>query len=81
MRMTILLAALITSFAQGVAAQAEKPQRILFIGNSFTFAQGSAVRYFHPEKRHRSQWQCAGRHAGAVQGLRDAGRFELRGLT
>jgi hypothetical protein len=48
MRMTILLAALITSFAHGVAAQAEKPQRILFIGNSFTFAQGSAVRYFHP---------------------------------
>jgi hypothetical protein len=23
--------------------------RVLFIGNSFTFAQGSAVRYFHPE--------------------------------
>lgn len=49
MRMTILLAALITSFSAGVAAQTDKPQRILFIGNSFTFAQGSAVRYFHPE--------------------------------
>ena len=50
MRIVILaslcLSALICPCA--VAQDAAQP-RILFIGNSFTFAQGSAVRYFHPE--------------------------------
>lgn len=31
-----------------VQAQDTAPPRVLFIGNSFSFAQGSAVRYFHP---------------------------------
>lgn len=49
MPMKFLLATLLAVVAHGVAAQTTPPQRILFIGNSFTFAQGSAVRYFHPE--------------------------------
>lgn len=36
------------SYAQGQSA-AKQQQSILFIGNSFTFAHGSPVRFFHPE--------------------------------
>ena len=46
-----ILASLCLSVLTCASAMAQEaaPVRILFIGNSFTFAQGSAVRYFHPE--------------------------------
>lgn len=35
-----------------IALPAAGAQRILFVGNSFTFGAGSAVRFFHPELVH-----------------------------
>jgi len=35
-----------------IALPAAAAQRILFVGNSFTFGAGSAVRFFHPELVH-----------------------------
>ncbi len=50
MRLLALISLCCTTLACTLAqAQDMAPARILFIGNSFTFAQGSAVRYFHPD--------------------------------
>jgi hypothetical protein len=50
LRFLLLCSLVLSAFGCAVAQPAGgAAQRILFIGNSFTFAQGSAVRYFHPE--------------------------------
>lgn len=49
MRLLLLMSFLLTALGCALTqAPAAVPSRILFIGNSFTFGQGSAVRYFHP---------------------------------
>jgi hypothetical protein len=48
-KLRVIGACLAVAAVSTAAAQDSTPRRILFIGNSFTFAQGSAVRYFHPE--------------------------------
>jgi hypothetical protein len=45
----LLVAAVLAATKAAVAAEGGAP-RLLFIGNSFTFAQGSAVRYFHASR-------------------------------
>lgn len=49
MRLLPLLCLVLTAAGCVLAQAPAATPRILFIGNSFTFAQGSAVRFFHPE--------------------------------
>ena len=62
----------ITAFAlffQGVAACAST---LLFIGNSFTFAEGSPVHFYHPETVNDLNGGGVGGVVGAVVGIKAA---------
>ena len=75
MTLTRLTAALVaTTLLVSSPAGSATAIRVLFIGNSFTFAVGSPVRFYRPDTVHRSQWRGHRRRAGLFESFtRQAG--------